>query len=58
MVLPLTLALSKCVHLPYLRHLSLMTKIWIGATVYYVHFYINVLFPLTAILQLINFTAS
>ena len=31
--------------------------IWIASTVYYMHFYI-VLFPLTAILQLINFTAS
>ena len=31
---------------------------WIAATVYYMHFYIIVLFPLTAILQLINFTAS
>ena len=32
--------------------------IWIAATDYYMHFYIIVLFPLTAILQLINFTAS
>ena len=31
--------------------------IWIAATDYYMHFYIIVLFPLTAILQLINFTA-
>ena len=31
--------------------------IWIAATVYYLHFYINVLFPLTTILQLINSTA-
>ena len=45
-------ALPKCVHLPYLRHLSLMTNIWIAATEYYMHFYIIVLFPL------INFTAS
>ena len=37
-------------------HLSLMTKIWIAATDYYTHFYIIVLFPLTAILKLINFT--
>ena len=28
MVSNLTLALFKCVHLPYLRHLSLMTKIY------------------------------
>ena len=32
--------------------------IWIAATDYYMHFYIHVLFPLTAILQLINSTAS
>ena len=32
--------------------------IWIAATDYYMDFYILVLFPLTAILQLINFTAS
>ena len=32
--------------------------IWIAATDYYMHFYTIVLFPLTAILQLINFTAS
>ena len=32
--------------------------IWIAATEYYMHFYIIMLFPLTAILQLINFTAS
>ena len=32
--------------------------IWIAATDDYVHFYIIVLFPLTAILQLISFTAS
>ena len=31
---------------------------WIAATDYYMHFYIIMLFPLTAILQLINFTAS
>ena len=30
--------------------------IWIAATDCYMHFYIIVLFPLTAILQLINFT--
>ena len=32
--------------------------IWIAVTDYSMHFYIIVLFPLTAILQLINFTAS
>ena len=31
---------------------------WITATEYYMYFYIIVLFPLTSILQLINFTAS
>ena len=25
---PLTLAVPKCVHLPYLRHVSLITKIY------------------------------
>ena len=28
MVWPLTLALPKCVHLPYFGHVSLMTKIY------------------------------
>ena len=32
--------------------------IWIAATDCYIHFYIIVLFPLTAILQLKSFTAS
>ena len=32
--------------------------IWIAASDYHMHFYIIVFFPLTAILQLINFTAS
>ena len=32
--------------------------IWIATTDYYMHFYIIVLFPLTAIHQLISFTAS
>ena len=32
--------------------------IWIAATDYYLYFYIIVLFALTSILQLINFTAS
>ena len=31
--------------------------IWIAATDYYMYFYIIVLFPLTAVVQLINFTA-
>ena len=37
-------------------HISLMTKI--AATDYYMNFYLIVLFSLTAILKLINFTAS
>ena len=32
--------------------------IWIAIADYYMYFYIIVLFPLTAILQFINFTAS
>ena len=32
--------------------------IWIAATYYYMYFYIIVLFSLTYILQLINFTVS
>ena len=32
--------------------------IWIAATDYYMYFHIIVLFPLTSILQLINFTVS
>ena len=32
--------------------------IWIAVTDRYMHFYIIVLFPLTAILQLISFTVS
>ena len=32
--------------------------IWVAATDYYIYFYIIVLFPLTAILQIINFTSS
>ena len=32
--------------------------IWIAATDYYMYFYIFVIFPLTVILLLINFTAS
>ena len=38
--------------------LSYDKDILIAATDYYMNFYIIVLFPLTAILQLINFTAS
>ena len=33
-------------------------NVWIATTDYYMHFYIIVFFPLTAILQLISFTAS
>ena len=35
-----------------------ISLLWVAATVYYMHFYIIVLFPLTSILQLINFTVS
>ena len=49
MVWPLTLALT------YLKHVSLL-DVWNDAT-YYIYSYIIVLFTLTAILQLINFTA-
>ena len=51
----LTLALPKCVHLPCF---SYDKDIWIAATDYYMYFYITVPFPSTAVLQLINFTAS
>ena len=39
-------------------HGSATVRIWIAATDYYMYFYIIVIFPLTAILQLTNFTAS
>ena len=32
--------------------------IWIAVTDYYMYFYVIVLFPVTSIFQLINFTAS
>ena len=37
---------------------SYYKDIWIAATDGYMHFYIVVLYPLTAILQLTSFTAS
>ena len=37
------------------RSFSFDKDIWITATDYYMHFYIFVLFPLTDILQLVNF---
>ena len=42
------------------RHTPTYDKdlLWIAAADYYVYFYIIVLFPLTSILQLINFTVS
>ena len=52
-------ALLKCVQLLYLRHISLMTRIYgllqliIICTCIFI-----ILFPLTTILQLLNFTAS
>ena len=39
-------------------YFSYDTDIWIAATDYYMYFYVIVLFPLIAILQVINFTAS
>ena len=39
-------------------NISATVRIWIAATDYYMYFYIIVIFPLTAILQLINFTAA
>ena len=42
---------------PAIFETSFSYDIWNAATDYYMHFYIIVLFPLTAILQLINFTA-
>ena len=59
MVEPLTLTLPKCVHMPYLRHSSLMTKIYgLLQLIITMYFYIIVIFPLTPILLLINFAAS
>ena len=43
---------------PAIFETSFSCDIWIAGTDYYMHFYIIVLFPLTAILQSINFTAS
>ena len=56
----ITSALPKCVHLPYFRHVSRMTTIYGVVQLIIVYnscmsFYIIVLFPLTAILQLIIF---
>ena len=39
-------------------YFSYHKDIWIAATDYYMYFYLIVLFPLTAVLQSINFTAS
>ena len=38
--------------------LSYDKDIWIAATDYYMHLYIIMLFPLTAILQLVSVTAA
>ena len=40
------------------KYICYHKDIWIAATDCYMSFYIIVLFPLTAILQLINFTTS
>ena len=47
-----------CLPAIFVTSFSYDKAIGIAATDYYVHFYTIVLFPLTAILQLINFTAS
>ena len=50
-----------CLNLTYnilSGHISATVRIWIAATDHYMYFYIIVIFPLTAVLQLINFTAS
>ena len=46
----LTLALPKCVYLPYLRHISLITKIY-GLLLLIMYFYLITLSPLIALLQ-------
>ena len=51
----LTLAVPKCVHLPY-TSFSNDKDISIAATDYNIHFYIIVLFPLTAIIQLASYS--
>ena len=47
-----------CSHAVFETSFSYNKDIWIAATAYNMHFYIIVLFPSTAILQLIKFTAS
>ena len=49
---------SAKVYLPAVFETSLSydKDVWIAVTDYYMHFYIIVIFPLTAILQLINVT--
>ena len=47
-----------CSHAIFEISFSYDKDIWIAATDYYMHFYIIVLCPLRAILQLINFSAS
>ena len=51
-------SVKECSPAIFETHFSYDKDIWFAATDYYVHFYIIVLFPLTAILQLINFKAS
>ena len=48
---------TKCVDLPYLRHISLITKIC-GLLLLIIKYtiFLFVLFPLTAIIQILNFT--
>ena len=47
-----------CLLAVFEKSFSYDKDIWIAATDCYVHFYIILIFPLTAILQQINFTAS
>ena len=49
-------AIEVCSHAVFETSFSYDKDIWIVAADYYIHFYIIVLFPLTAILQLRNFT--
>ena len=53
MVLP-SCSANVCSAVIFETSFSYDKDIWIAATDYYMHFYIIMLFPLTAILQLIN----
>ena len=47
-----------CLPAIFETYFSYDKDIWIAATDYYMSFYLIVLFPLTAMLQLIHFTVS